>query len=611
MEMENSTTLNRFRPVSHRVVPVPEPVIEEVVPEPEAVVAEPIVPPVPAEPKMMTFEDYQNRGRLGDSSIYSSSSFQQFNVYNRSNDQFLIKEGTPFHTRILQLIIGRRGDGSPKSISFVTDKVLTNIPLVLRERLASVPGEYYFAHPEDLHGVTLKVASGAEYVFSICRDSLTTDNLMTQIESMAQRIHKPDSGLTLTVEKHNLTVRFLTADEFVEVERKKALQQRKNDARKRIDKMKQARLLREQMEKAGPFLEDLRKTAQMIYPDLWDISRNEEPTNDKKTTFYHLKIRFPEVTIRNSKGLKHKILDLFITLKIDLEGRMWHSMFGERGNLNYAEFRSTYGHSHLSGGIKGMGEFCLGSDSIGMLMSDLRNSTYFRDPKRWLRRLEALLFQLEAYVAWESLEGTPFKYIKDIAVGTRRSVNVDAEVKSIISKITPDDPPPMIYMKTKGFQLSSNTEAFEDWLVKYCVAKQFKNSIGEYYNDDTQHVPLDDFVIADALPVKFRGQEIKRTVRTKFYHNGHEGQRKEYCHGQVKEQFVKWANWELERSFKERSLRSIFRGILTTKSKKTSASYSAGPQAKANYQSEFKGILENFKAVSAVPASGMVGSNVG
>lgn len=127
-------------------------------------------------------------------------------------------------------------------------------------------------------------------------------------------------------------------------------------------------------------------------------------TQDLGLGLYSIFIFFPEVTIRNSYGMEHKITDLYLILKMDNLGRTHQTIWGIRASYSDRELECGYAHSHLptrqEATLGYIGRFCLGEGPIRLILSKLSkefNEVDFR----------MLLMHIKKYVAWESLEGTP------------------------------------------------------------------------------------------------------------------------------------------------------------------------------------------------------------
>lgn len=151
---------------------------------------------------------------------------------------------------------------------------------------------------------------------------------------------------------------------------------------------------------------------------------------------FNLTIFFPEITIKNSEGYEHTIKDLYFKFKIRItldDSSSTYSrieVYGRRLSVSDREYSSDYGHSHLNGrSIFNFSSFCLGSSDFGLIMQSMRLSITAED---WL----LLFFSLENYVSWESLEGGPYRKMKDIKID--RNVNLDrykSEAISLINKL--------------------------------------------------------------------------------------------------------------------------------------------------------------------------------
>lgn len=140
-------------------------------------------------------------------------------------------------------------------------------------------------------------------------------------------------------------------------------------------------------------------------------------------------IYFPEFTITNRDGLEHVITDLYVRLKFDLRGKMKHSLEGVRASISYAEFSTDYAHSHLSG-LQGFrfSNFCLGSDSPTVLNLQSLASEFT------IEEFEIFLHQIEAMVRWESIEGTPYRYLKNIKEAGQGATPTNSQLRDLYKR---------------------------------------------------------------------------------------------------------------------------------------------------------------------------------
>lgn len=129
-----------------------------------------------------------------------------------------------------------------------------------------------------------------------------------------------------------------------------------------------------------------------------------------------IKIRFPEVKIRNSEGSSHDIKNLFVFFTLDPQKGFipFANLLGCRTEWNIEETFIGYHHSHLPSNeiqdsrfITQAQFFCLGDGSIIEAFTRLR-SQFNR------KNFEILLMELETYVSWESLEGGPYRLMDSI-----------------------------------------------------------------------------------------------------------------------------------------------------------------------------------------------------
>ena len=155
-------------------------------------------------------------------------------------------------------------------------------------------------------------------------------------------------------------------------------------------------------------LSDMKRLLQEIYPDRWDII--EYPTTQRDT----LTIYFPEIEITNQFDEKYTITDLYFSWDYGFMSSKYviinYKLKGKRSSFTEKEYYYKYNHSHLSGWNKQTQQesnYCMGDSSFGENMKDLilgYNPLLF----------EALLYDLNNLIRWESYEGGAYKYFKDI-----------------------------------------------------------------------------------------------------------------------------------------------------------------------------------------------------
>ena len=133
----------------------------------------------------------------------------------------------------------------------------------------------------------------------------------------------------------------------------------------------------------------------------------------------YFKILYPEIEITNTNKEKHTIKNLVVVFSLEWDSyfRKWKidDMTGLRLTLSYLELSKSYSHSHLSfssitSNFKSMtsSKFCLGSSTLGMSIAEY-NTESNKEQSNLV--LEGILYTLDTYVTWESLEGVPHNYI--------------------------------------------------------------------------------------------------------------------------------------------------------------------------------------------------------
>jgi hypothetical protein len=131
-------------------------------------------------------------------------------------------------------------------------------------------------------------------------------------------------------------------------------------------------------------------------------------------------IRFPKVTIKNSRGDSRTITDLYVKFTFNHQTlTVLYETYGRRGSLTVSDILSGYRHSHLTRarGREGWGftPFCTGSGPINGIV---RRSAAARGEEA-LKHLDAYIIHLRDFVAWESLEGGPHYRMANIPNNTQ------------------------------------------------------------------------------------------------------------------------------------------------------------------------------------------------
>jgi hypothetical protein len=288
----------------------------------------------------------------------------------------------------------------------------------------------------------------------------------------------------------------------------------------------------------------LGEICEQVYPGNWCVADDD---------FY---IRFPEITITNSRKKTHIIRDLFVRFSIRPDdGTFLVGLYGCRGQLTRAEIYSDYGHSHLSGLSGGNFDgFCLGSDYIIDIMHSIRS---FKDPL-YFKKFEGFLYQLGEYVRYESIEGRPYRYIRNIGFRSRRENQSSSVIASAVNDIKVHF---RGYKYYPDFSLDSdfgvtiiNTEEYERLLFEATEHRgvyQMKDRFGFFFtpgqNADQNDASGADAYIQNCSKIYFRGQFFKPKL---YIENENETQAIEkstekFCHRDFKDAFERQLKFKI------------------------------------------------------------------
>ena len=163
-----------------------------------------------------------------------------------------------------------------------------------------------------------------------------------------------------------------------------------------------------------------------IYENSWDINFEVSSHNNKlKIEIQGIYILFPIVNITNRDNNRHTIKDLLVEIRLYNRGNQnirIDSLKGGRLTLSYAEYQSDYFHSHLSttkGVISSgmtlpyMSSFCTGSGEINIFQCNINGDGFTEE--RFMR----YAMQILSLVSYESIEGTPYRYMNRIGTHSR------------------------------------------------------------------------------------------------------------------------------------------------------------------------------------------------
>jgi len=157
--------------------------------------------------------------------------------------------------------------------------------------------------------------------------------------------------------------------------------------------------------KSAEELEQIKAILESMFPENWDMSKLSEDQ-------YSVKIRFPEFEIKNSRGNKHIIREFYARFKLRNSRRKFKldGFEGVRAAVTKAEYDSQYQQSHISSSPFSWGSFCLGDSEFRNFKNEYNLSESEFDPEVF----EYIMTLFQDFIKWESLEGTPYKYISKI-----------------------------------------------------------------------------------------------------------------------------------------------------------------------------------------------------
>tara|TARA_R110000823_G_scaffold97346_5_gene211529 strand:+ start:125 stop:1813 length:1689 start_codon:yes stop_codon:yes gene_type:complete len=322
-----------------------------------------------------------------------------------------------------------------------------------------------------------------------------------------------------------------------------------SDKRKIIEENKKAKSKRENAKAfINNQLEQIKEIAEAIYPGETNLILKK----DCSSTFVRfddnyqfgaffciLLVRFPSFTIVNKENHTHSISDLYVAIPfkctesevgntgiwVDTLQTASSNIYGCRGTMTTSEHKSGYRHSHL-GSAKStynkFSKFCLGGgSSIAMSLAELSNNFS-------VDRFELFLYELSAYVKYESIEGGPYIRMANIKnlgnTNSHSSLDCTKEYQQLFRQISLNNTDsskqeivlPIEYDHLKNqYVLNTNNETFLQELGKLTVLPFVKDVNGTLIPFSTANISYTKEMV-DSLShnmLKIEGRIIKFKIK--------------------------------------------------------------------------------------------------
>lgn len=247
----------------------------------------------------------------------------------------------------------------------------------------------------------------------------------------------------------------------------------------------------------------IKETLETFYPNCWEFIEVYPSISDfdfllelgksrYNKVYYKILIHFPELIVESQDGNKQRIKDLFvkIDLKYNLSGIAEKYIEGLRTTYTLAEVDSNYKFSHLAGSCEGINSsywssFCLGVTDYSSTATFLKDS--FDKDSFYL-----FIQQLKDYLSYESISGTPYRYIRNIKEGVPDNSNErypsQDEVNAIVDEYLKLNVIPSSSLLSNSQHYMINVYSDETFLIdlaKVCVKLDETISNGNYTSQFT------------------------------------------------------------------------------------------------------------------------------
>ena len=237
-----------------------------------------------------------------------------------------------------------------------------------------------------------------------------------------------------------------------------------------------------------------------------------------------VKLHFPKIHISNAKGLTNTILDLYVRVifKVSSDGiRLRYHFQGVRETFSFKEYLSGYSHSHLPGINSSWDEFCFGDSNTPMnaLQYELE------DHADWLK-IEMLFLQIPAFLEYESVEGVPYRWLKNLAYPDNAKVDredVHNTYHRLVSKLYEKNESLPLEYKYAGQQgiiiVLQKDKRFNELLVEAATKRGRMTPDGTFINEGGNANLLRRYLKKlraarqnNDIGVSFKGRKLKRII---------------------------------------------------------------------------------------------------
>lgn len=283
--------------------------------------------------------------------------------------------------------------------------------------------------------------------------------------------------------------------------------------------------------------------------DIYDIISNDSflvdnryiPVYDLTKEFM---VYYPEIIITNSTQESHVITDLYVKFSFNYFGKLSESFKINRGSYSEQEWYSNYKHSHTNGSfpddIYYFNAPCLGGGPIVSNIAVLRNTTLENFSEL---EIVQFLILMDDFLKWESLEGVPYKYIRNIGnngshaiIPNRSPTELIPYEKRVLDHIVKETDF-LEHVKEHAFLIPTVKDGtpkysilIDEWELQKILFSYYQETINLFgdtltnllmYKDSLNRVYYKRGIINNFIPIEryegltlfnFKGQEVKLKI---------------------------------------------------------------------------------------------------
>lgn len=244
----------------------------------------------------------------------------------------------------------------------------------------------------------------------------------------------------------------------------------------------------------------------IFHKEQYDITSEER--------WIDLVIYYPEIIITNSHELSHVMKDIYIKFSFYTENNLRKLINIDIARTTYFdyEYQNNYVFSHVDFNslTKYSSNLCFGQTDLSQIVSNLKKGNF--------SKLQQVLLSFKDYLSWESIEGTPYKYISELhnktdkyAVDTSyfSFIKLEDSYKKVINNI--EDLKYTYDLVDGKYKIKLNKDSI-DYIEEYLTITESSNNLfylidNKSYSYNSLYKSIDMTTLNRSTEIVFKGEE--------------------------------------------------------------------------------------------------------